>query len=80
MKKIIIIFALIVSGFLSAQSDNPYVYDQPDETSEMQDKSTPAGPGDPGSVPIDEYIPALFITAVVLAFAVSNKKRGIEKN
>lgn len=69
----------MVSGFSLAQSGNPYIYDQP-ETSEMEEKSTPAGPGDPGSVPIDEYIPALFITAVVLAFAVSNKKRGIEKN
>ncbi|WP_294198105.1 hypothetical protein [Chryseobacterium sp. sg2396] len=80
MKKIIIIFALIVSGFLSAQSDNPYVYDQPDETSEMQDKSTPAGPGDPGVAPIDEYLPFLFMVAVVLVFVASNKKKAIEKN
>ncbi|WP_294304037.1 hypothetical protein [uncultured Chryseobacterium sp.] len=80
MKKIIIIFSLIVSGFLSAQSDNPYIYDQPDETSEMQDKSTPAGPGDPGAAPINEYVPFLFMVAAVLAFTASYKKKAIEKN
>lgn len=79
MKKIIIIFSLAVSGFSLAQSHNPYVYDQP-ETSAMQERDTPAGPGDPGSVPIDEYIPALFIIGIVLAFGASNKKKQIEKN
>lgn len=79
MKNIIILFSLFVSGFSLAQSDNPYIYNQP-ETSEMQKESTPAGPGDPGSVPIDEYIPALFIMATVLAFVASNKKKGTENN
>lgn len=79
MKKIIIIFSLAVSGFSLAQSHNPYVYDQP-ETSAMQERDTPAGPGDPGSVPIDEYILALFIIGIVLAFGASNKKKQIGKN
>ncbi len=79
MKKIIIIFSLAVSGFSLAQSHNPYVYDQP-ETSAMQERDTPAGPGDPGSVPIDEYIPALFIMATILIFATINKKKVIENN
>lgn len=79
MKKIIIIFSLAVSGFSLAQSHNPYVYDQP-ETSAMQERDTPAGPGDPGSVPIDEYIPALFIIGIALAFGASNKRKQIEKN
>lgn len=69
---------MVVSGFSLAQTDNPYVYDQ-NGTSAMQEDGSPAGPGDPGSVPIDEYIPALFIVATVLAFAASNKRRLIEK-
>ncbi|GEN76178.1 hypothetical protein [Chryseobacterium hagamense] len=76
MKKIIILFSLVISGFSLAQSDNPYIYNQP-ETSEMQEEGTPAGPGDPGGAPIDEYIPALFIVATVLAFAASNRKKQI---
>jgi hypothetical protein len=78
MKKIIIIFSLMVSGFSLAQSHNPYVYDQP-ETSAMEERDTPAGPGDPNPVPIDGYIPALFIIGIVLAFGASNKKKQIEK-
>ncbi|WP_294219934.1 hypothetical protein [uncultured Chryseobacterium sp.] len=78
MKKIIIIFALVVSGFSMAQSDNPYIYNQP-EDSEMQENSTPAGPGDPGAAPIDEYIPVLFVVAIVLAFTASTKKKVIER-
>lgn len=79
MKKIIILFSLVISGFSLAQSDNPYVYNQP-ETSEMQEERAPAEPGDPGAAPIDEYIPALFIVATILAFAASHKKRQAEKN
>lgn len=79
MKKIIIVFSLAVSGFSLAQSDNPYIYDQ-DETPAMQERDTPAGPGDPGAAPIDEYIPVLFIIGTVLAFTASNKKKRTEKN
>jgi hypothetical protein len=79
MKKIIILFSLVVSGLALAQSDNPYVYNQP-ETSEIQEEGTPAGPGDPGVVSIDDYIPGLFIMATVLAFAASHRKRQTGKN
>ncbi|MDQ1161001.1 hypothetical protein QE422_001369 [Chryseobacterium sp. SORGH_AS 447] len=79
MKKIIIALSLAVSGFSLAQSDNPYVYDQ-DQTSAMQERDTPAGPGDPGAAPIDEYLPFLFMVAVVLVFTASNKAKSIEKN
>ena len=51
-----------------------------DQTSAMQERDTPAGPGDPGAAPIDEYLPFLFMVAVVLVFTASNKAKSIEKN
>lgn len=79
MKKIILVFSLAVSSFSLAQSDNLYVYDQ-DETPAMQERDTPAGPGDPGVAPIDEYIPVLFLVAIVLVYTASNRKKQTEKN
>ncbi|OBW42092.1 hypothetical protein AB670_01512 [Chryseobacterium sp. MOF25P] len=76
MKKIIIISVILLSGFTFAQesSDNPYVYDN--ESPELyEEEITPANPGDPKSVPIDEYIPALVIVAVSF-IAYANKKKA----
>jgi hypothetical protein len=73
MKKIVIIFLLIISGIAFGQSDNPYVYEEP-EMSTMADGDNPAGPGDPKLVPIDDYIPALLIIAIIFTFAYAKRK------
>lgn len=81
MKKIIIMFSMIVSSIAFGQSTNPYVYDEP-EMSTMADGDNPAGPGDPdpGSVPIDQYIPVLLMVATALAFAYTNKNKVAKNN
>ncbi|MFY1048403.1 hypothetical protein [Chryseobacterium sp. GP-SGM7] len=80
MKKIILMFSLIVSGVALAQSDNIYVYDEPELTT-MDVGDNPAGPGDPvNSSPIDQYIPVLLLFATALTFAYANKKRLTENN
>lgn len=73
MKKIAIIFLLVISGIAFGQSDNPYVYDEP-ETSIMEEGDNPAGPGDPNPVPIDHYVPVLFIIAAVFTSAYGKRK------
>lgn len=75
MKKIIIMFVMVLSGFTFAQesSDNPYVYDN--GTTELQEEDVyPANPGVMG-VPIDDYIPALLIVAIAFAIVYVNKKK-----
>jgi hypothetical protein len=75
MKKIIIMCSLVLSGFAFAdQSDNPYVYDEP-EMETMAEGDSPAGPGDPNVSPIDQYIPGLLVVGVVLAFAYGRRKK-----
>ncbi|WP_159479182.1 hypothetical protein [Chryseobacterium sp. 18068] len=73
MKKIIVIFIMVLSGFTFAQesSDNPFVYDN--GTTELQEEDVL--PGNPGDVPIDDYIPALLIVAVAFTIAYANKKK-----
>lgn len=74
MKKIIIMCSLVISGFAFAdQSDNPYIYDEP-QMETMAEGDAPAGPGDPGVAPIDQYIPALILAGVVIAFACGRRK------
>jgi hypothetical protein len=74
MKKIIIMCSLVLSGFAFAdQSDNPYIYDEP-EMGTMAEGDSPAGPGDPGVVPIDQYIPMLVLAGVIIAFAYGRRK------
>lgn len=78
MKKIIIIFVMVLSGFAFAQesSDNPFVYDN--GTTELQEEDVyPANPGGPLPTPIDDYIPALLIIAVVFVIAYTNKKKVV---
>ncbi|MCX8523522.1 hypothetical protein OF897_06270 [Chryseobacterium formosus] len=77
MKKIIIMFSMIVSSIAFGQSTNPYVYDEP-EMSEMDEGDNPAAPGDP--VPIDQYIPVLLMVAAALAFAYTNKNKVAKNN
>ncbi|WP_162088587.1 hypothetical protein [Chryseobacterium aquaeductus] len=74
MKKLIIIGSIVLSGFAFAQqnSDNPYVYDEPEVT---EGDVFPGNPGDPNAAPIDEYIPALLIMAI--AMIVVYKKRDV---
>lgn len=74
MKKIIIMFVMVLSGFVFAQesTDNPFIYDN--GTTELQEEDVlPANPGDPA--PIDDYIPVLLIIAIGLAIAFANKKK-----
>lgn len=73
MKKIIIMFVMVLSGFTFAQesSDNTFVYDN--GTTELQEEDT--FPANPGDVPIDDYIPALLIIAIAFTIAYANKKK-----
>ena len=73
MKKIIIIFVMVLSGFAFAQesSDNPFVYDN--GTTELQEEDV--YPANPGGAPIDDYVPALLIVAVAFVIAYTNKKK-----
>lgn len=74
MKKIIIICSLLISGFaLADQSDNVFVYEEPLETTAVGD--APAAPGDPGVVPVDQYIPFLFLAAAAIAFVYGRRKK-----
>lgn len=73
MKKIIIMFVMVLSGFVFAQNtqDNTFVYDN--GTTELQEEDT--FPANPGDVPIDDYIPALLIIAIAFTIAYANKKK-----
>ncbi len=64
---------MALSGFTFAQesSDNPFVYDN--GATELQEEDVL--PGNPGDVPIDDYIPALLIVAVAFTIAYANKKK-----
>lgn len=76
MKKIIIMFVMVLSGFVFAQNtqDNTFVYDN--GSAELQEEDVlPANPGDPLSGPIDDYIPALLIIAIAFTIAYANKKK-----
>jgi len=77
MKKIIIIGSIVFSGLTFAQdSDNPYIYDEPKQTSEVE--KSPGNPGDPVPMgPIDDYIPLLVIVAVGMVFVFANHKKKI---
>ncbi|WP_404985273.1 hypothetical protein ACI513_18755 [Chryseobacterium sp. M5] len=74
MKKIIIIFVMLLSGFTFAQEstdDNVFVYD----TSATELEEEDVYPANPGDVPIDDYIPALLVVAVAFVIAYANKKK-----
>lgn len=73
MKKIIIMFVMVLSGFAFGQesSDNPFVYNT--GTTELQEEDVL--PGNPGLAPIDDYIPVLLVVAVALVIAYANKKK-----
>lgn len=67
--------SLVLSGLAFAdQSDNPYVYDEP-EMGTMAEGDSPAGPGDPNPAPIDQYIPALLLVGVAITFAYGRRKK-----
>lgn len=74
MKKIIVIFIMLLSGFTFAQEstdDNVFVYD----TSATELEEEDVYPANPGDVPIDDYIPALLVVAVAFVIAYANKKK-----
>lgn len=78
MKKIIIIFVMLFSGFAFAQEssdDNVFVYDTDVNADEPEEEDV--YPANPGGAPIDDYIPGLFIVGVALAIAYANKKKAI---
>nr|WP_314494080.1 hypothetical protein [uncultured Chryseobacterium sp.] len=67
--------SVVLSGLAFAdQSDNPFVYEEePLEVTAVGD--APAAPGDPGAVPIDQYIPFLLIAAAAITFTYGRRKR-----
>lgn len=74
MKKIIVIFIMVLSGFTFAQEstdDNVFVYDT--NATELEEEDV--YPANPGDVPIDDYIPALLVVAVAFVIAYANKKK-----
>lgn len=74
MKKIIVIFVMVLSGFTFAQEstdDNVFVYD----TSATELEEEDVYPANPGDVPIDDYIPALLVVAVAFVIAYAKKKK-----
>lgn len=74
MKKIIIIFVMLLSGFTFAQEstdDNVFVYDT--SATELEEENV--YPANPGDVPIDDYIPVLLVVAVAFVIAYANKKK-----
>lgn len=74
MKKIIVIFVMLLSGFTFAQEstdDNVFVYDT--NATELEEEDV--YPANPGDVPIDDYIPALLVVAVAFVIAYANKKK-----
>ncbi|UOE38887.1 hypothetical protein [Chryseobacterium oryzae] len=76
MKKIILVALFAVSNFAFAQqndSNNPYVYETQNDPADADE--FPSNPGDPKILPIDDYIPVLFIIGLVIAFGVSMKKK-----
>ncbi|MCA6069089.1 hypothetical protein JI747_018130 [Chryseobacterium sp. RG1] len=74
MKKIIVIGSIVFSGLAFAQhSDNPYIYDEPSQTSEVE--KSPGEPGDP-STPIDEQIPFLIAAAIGMMLVFSKRKKA----
>jgi hypothetical protein len=77
MKKIIVMFAMVLSGLAFAQdsSDNPYIYDTDPNAMELDEEDV--YPANPGDAPIDDYIPALFVVGVALAIAYSKKKKAV---
>ncbi|MCE3076885.1 hypothetical protein [Chryseobacterium gwangjuense] len=76
MKKIIIIGSVVFSGLVFAQqSDNPYVYDEPSQTTEVE--KSPGDPGDPPA-PIDDYIPLLMAAAVGMVIVFAKRKKTID--
>ena len=40
----------------------------------MAEGDAPAGPGDPNSAPIDQYIPVLILVGIAIAFVYGRKK------
>jgi len=76
MKKIILIGLMVYSGVVFAQkSDNPYIYDEPKQTSEVE--KSPGDPGDPAA-PIDEQMPFLMVAAVGLMIIFVKRKKTID--
>ncbi|MBM7419150.1 MULTISPECIES: hypothetical protein [Chryseobacterium] len=74
MKKIIVIFVMLLSGFTFAQEssdDNVFVYDT--NATELEEEDV--YPANPGDVLIDDYIPALLVVAVAFVIAYANKKK-----
>ncbi|WP_131725375.1 hypothetical protein [Chryseobacterium sp. Leaf180] len=59
----------------SQQSDNPYIYDEPHESTMRADGDAPAEPGDPPGNPIDSYIPLLMVAALGLAIAYGKARK-----
>ncbi|MGO4710668.1 hypothetical protein AB4Y90_16500 [Chryseobacterium sp. 2TAF14] len=78
MKKILIMFLIVLSGFAFAQNDsseNPFIYE---ESNDFQEEDVlPGNPGDPNPAPIDDYIPALLIMTIVLTFVYAKKKKSL---
>lgn len=75
MKKIIITCSIVFSGlgFGQQSSENPFIYEEAYDEGVLAEDTYPGNPGDPDSVPVDEYVPALLVMA--LAMIVVYRKR-----
>lgn len=76
MRKLIITFSIVLSGFACAQSsdDNPYLYDEPSAT---EGETFPGNPGDPNTAPVDQYIPCLLLTAIGMVVVFARKRETV---
>ena len=76
MKKILITCSIVLSGLGFAQSsdDNSYVYEK---TPVTQEDTFPGNPGDPNASPIDQYIPLLLLTAIVMLIVLKRKQKTV---
>jgi len=82
MKKHYFKFLVLFIFFINS---NVYVYAQCNPDFEICDDNTPPNPGDTGpadgtggrTTPIDDYLPILVVTAIMIGGAISYKQREL---
>lgn len=78
MKKVLIFSIILIGNFGFAQQNSNNVFDNSESNTQQNDvqystNSEPTGPGDP--VPVDNYIPLLIISGIVLTVYATKKKK-----
>ena len=86
MKKLFFIILLLFQMVVYAQSssDNPFAREDANQQANAEipkdEIAASDGPGDPGStVPIDDYIPVLAITAIGIIVYVSYRRKSLAR-